>query len=1416
MAKRISYEDMRQTFAFLKQHPVEAIRRILNVELPPHQRLAIRDAWSKPYNLWVWGRGAGKCTVGDTIVFTRGGMLQIGDELGVASQEEVLVPMQQSIWGFSEEAKSSHWYCDGNGPTKRITTNIGIELEGTPEHPILVMCEDGYMRMRKLENIKPGDYVVVEHGQNYFGDSTELAYIAPDNRQRGVQLPPNMTPKLAYWAGLTLGDGCFVDSGDTIGFTGLEDTQAIWRSLTTELFGIVPHLSEDKGAMTTYAFQRLQLNKWLEQSVGLKRSLSINKSVPISIRKAPKECVSAFLRGLFDTDGGVEREGAQLYTSSRKLAQQVQVMLLNFGIVSSIRSKETDCNDAYRVVVLSGFNEVFEREIGFAHTEKSAKLREHNEQGQKSGRNHNLFCVPHLGEIVKCLRVRTRKTMTGGFSREDNYFIKSFYRKGENQSYDKIAKLLQILHVDCEERRYLQSLLEHRYFFAEVECVEDSEAVTYDFVVPEGHMFSGNGLVNHNTWCLATISCITSILRPRTRVVIVGSSFRQCLTEDANVITDSGIYSIANLESGQYVASDNWSQQVVEHAYRPNPNPCLRVLMTGKHEFTGATHHKTYACTAEGVGMHELSDLSVGDWVPLYINQQLFPTEYVTVSYTPQSNGNRTKEICPQTKITEETGALFGYLTAEGCLVGSPGHIVFTCGDQELHKHYQQQVESVLGIEAESTGIHVKSYSVEAMRWMEECGLSMAKAHNKCVPWSIRQSPKEVQAAFIRAYFDGDGNVYVGKSSDSDKVSVASTSEDTIKQLRVMLMNFGIYSTLSVANSERKRPLYALEVKRAESIGRFARQIGFTLTRKQAMLEQVIERHVDEYNRRNGVPRIAIQEEYDKLCDGVKERRSALQISRRSSCELITYDTLRLFRQHSTYWSEELERVLQEENNVVWVKVTDIEDAGEQMTYDISVDTTHTYVANGVLHHNSKFVMEEVGNIYDQAPYFRECCEKKIIHNPDAVTLNFKNGSSIRAMPLGDGGKIRGARAHLLVIDEAAQVPNDIIDKVVMPMMSTTVDPMLSVKIQRMIDQGKDVPQELLDQLRSNQFVMASSAYYQFNHLYDKFETFSELTTEEINGEPNPKYDPKYTLHVYDHRDLPKGFMDQGIIEHARVSMPYYDFLMEWQAVFPPDSEGFYKMSLLEKASSPSVKVKFRGDKEKVYVIGVDPARVSDNFAIVIIEIGEESNKVVRVIHLNDESFQTMRDKILECLIHYPNIQRIEMDTGGGGLALMDMLAGEDGKDLVWTDKTGKPHAIEPIREIDDDTDKRGQRILEMVNFTSQSNHEMATKLRAALQTGSLKLPGYQAHLNPSEEEAALEIQEMKQELANIITKPTRSGWPKYETIDANKQLKDRASALWLANKGAIDLTNTDVEEQKELAGGIAGTNVFATASMGV
>jgi len=53
--------------------------------------------------------------------------------------------------------------------------------------------------------------------------------------------------------------------------------------------------------------------------------------------------------------------------------------------------------------------------------------------------------------------------------------------------------------------------------------------------------------------------------------------------------------------------------------------------------------------------------------------------------------------------------------------------------------------------------------------------------------------------------------------------------------------------------------------------------------------------------------------------------------------------------------------------------------------------------------------------------------------------LSFTNGSRIVALPCGKNGQtIRGENAHLVIVDEAAFVPEDVILSVMMPMLSTT------------------------------------------------------------------------------------------------------------------------------------------------------------------------------------------------------------------------------------------------------------------------------------------------------------------------------------------------------------------------------------------
>ena len=78
--------------------------------------------------------------------------------------------------------------------------------------------------------------------------------------------------------------------------------------------------------------------------LGVKAARAQDKRVPESIFAAPRDAVIGFLRGLFSADGSVQAGplekgtcSVRLATSSKGLAQDVQQLLLNLGIVSAIR-----------------------------------------------------------------------------------------------------------------------------------------------------------------------------------------------------------------------------------------------------------------------------------------------------------------------------------------------------------------------------------------------------------------------------------------------------------------------------------------------------------------------------------------------------------------------------------------------------------------------------------------------------------------------------------------------------------------------------------------------------------------------------------------------------------------------------------------------------------------------------------------------------------------------------------------------------------------------------------------------------------------------------------------------------------------------------------------------------------------------
>jgi len=407
----------------------------------------------------------------------------------------------------------------------------------------------------------------------------------------------------------------------------------------------------------------------------------------------------------------------------------------------------------------------------------------------------------------------------------------------------------------------------------------------------------------------------------------------------------------------------------------------------------------------------------------------------------------------------------------------------------------------------------------------------------------------------------------------------------------------------------------------------------------------------------------------------------------------------------------------------------------------------------------AKATFDEILKFYEFSPIFRRCVKGKPVRGNDECRLIIdKTGSIIKALPIGDGSIVRGQRFFRLFIDEFPQVDKGIMDEVIIPMLATRKDP--------------TAPLEAEDS--KNQLILASTATWQFNWAYQMYLEYKKQV------EAGNKL---YSLHEFDCDDL-GDFMDKTVIEFQKAHSPRIVFLMEYKLLWPKDSHGWYPASLIEQCRKSYCLIETKGKKDEEYVLGVDPARESDLFAVSVLRLGANSNRLVKVETLEKPTFPEMAQKVRQLTREF-NVVRIAMDYGGGGLSVRDQLAEES---VVYDPKTGEYIEETPILPIDpkEFPERQGRRILDVVYFSPKEIHQMNIDLKSDMEHNRLIIPRQANDRDEESEEVYAEIVQLEEELRNIVATVKPSGVLHFDTPNKN-QIKDRYTSLMLAVKAAKD-----------------------------
>ncbi len=316
--------------------------------------MVFMDRCNTEANTWYYEkiRCVNPCVTGDTLVSTENGYTYARDlQLGMKVRTPAgLKPIEKL-------------YNNGLQKIYRVDFSDGAYLRGTADHKLKVVRDKKYQWV-PLSELSEGDNILVVPNET-FGPRQSLPRAAQEYiARRELTIADYYDRNLGLIIGTTFEDGAVAQHVDL-------HMQYDELTLLLTHAGITPHVEKPQ------------------------------KAIPTEFLSMEKEFLVGMLNGLFSTHGSVlmEQDNPTLrfHTSSYELAQQVRLILLQFGIHGHIHRALPDGNlesdgrspdrtsEKFDVIVMNEGIARFYSEIGLSHPEKSARLKEIAENWHYNG-----------------------------------------------------------------------------------------------------------------------------------------------------------------------------------------------------------------------------------------------------------------------------------------------------------------------------------------------------------------------------------------------------------------------------------------------------------------------------------------------------------------------------------------------------------------------------------------------------------------------------------------------------------------------------------------------------------------------------------------------------------------------------------------------------------------------------------------------------------------------------------------------------------------------------------------------------------------------------------------------------------------------------------------------------------------------
>lgn len=488
------------------------------------------------------------------------------------------------------------------------------------------------------------------------------------------------------------------------------------------------------------------------------------------------------------------------------------------------------------------------------------------------------------------------------------------------------------------------------------------------------------------------------------------ASMRYCFAAPSRIMTEKGLLKIVDIP--KVLGLKEKPQLEINLAVNSlnNKEKAIKWLDSGVQKVVEVTTKNGYKviCTPNeplyvlneklNFKWKNVEDLKIGDKVSLLTKNDVVVQSNKCFNY--QKVDSSTIEFPTHNSV--DFSKFIGYLLSDGSVRLEGTSIEFGSSTIQTYNHFKSLLSSLFknvtfkervipagtGKEIISTKDHylITINSTSFVNFLMHLGVNLGYAKERVIPEFIFESSIEEVAGFISAYCEGDGSIV--NIEHLKTLALASTSYELLEQMKLLLINyFGIITNKIHVDKVYgdNKVCYRMHINSIEDILLFKEKIGFLSNEKNKNLNAIKMYGSNSVSfKKNVIPNLSnyLTNKIEQLSISNKfildeKGEKHLKQNIFKNFKLAKFKKIKTENKLNVYFEKWSKQAIEKfpnlynklknikDKNYFYDEIVEIKKLEEPVNvYDLTVENTHAFVANGFIAHNTEVKLSPITQLY--------------------------------------------------------------------------------------------------------------------------------------------------------------------------------------------------------------------------------------------------------------------------------------------------------------------------------------------------------------------------------------------------------------------------------------------------------------------